>query len=318
MMTDGIIVVDKPAGMTSHDVVGRIRRALGGRRRGPKVGHAGTLDPMATGVLVVGVGKATRLVPWLQASRKTYEARLRLGVTTTTLDAEGDVVEEADASAIDEQAICEALKAFVGEISQIPPMVSAVRVGGERLHAKARRGEDVERPARTVTVYDLVLEDFLPGPRGEASFLVTCSTGTYVRTIADDVGALLGVGAHLAALRRLASGRFSADEALPLDDVVSAIEDGKLDQVLRPMPEAMGDYPTVALSAEDARALGHGRMIGKTGRVGPVVTIDADGDLVAIVEDVERGAKPLAVFKTAESSRSQESSGLRPAGRDVP
>jgi tRNA pseudouridine55 synthase len=311
-VTNGVLVVDKPAGMTSHDVVGAIRRGLRtmpgagqrgrGKRSQPKVGHAGTLDPMATGVLVVGVGKATRLVPWLQASTKTYEARLRLGSTTSTLDAEGEVLTVTDASHIDEEAVCEAFKRFVGEIVQIPPMVSAVRVDGERLYDRARRGEEVERPERRVTVHDLVLEDFVPGPAGEASFLLTCSTGTYVRTIADDVGRELGVGAHLVALRRLASGRFTADAAASLDEVVTAISAGELDRHLLSMAEALADYPVLKLSEADARALGHGRTVGASGFSGPVVAVDPDGDLVAMVQDEDGAARPLAVFKTTDSS----------------
>ena len=319
LVSDGVLVIDKPAGMTSHDVVSRIRRTLGGRRKGPKVGHAGTLDPMATGVLVVGVGKATRLVPWLQASTKTYDARLQLGVTTTTLDAEGEVVTAKDASHIDERAICDALKGFVGQIQQTPPMVSAVRVGGERLHVRARRGEEVERPVRTVTIHDLVLEDFVPGPRGEAGFLVTCSSGTYVRSIADDVGAKLGVGAHLVALRRLASGQFGADQALSLDAVLDAIEDGRLDDVLLSMADALADYAAVKVTPEDALALGHGRMIARTGFDGPVAAIDGDGDLVAVIEDSGNGAKPSAVFKTSASRArtSEGAAGPSRAGRNV-
>lgn len=306
-MTDGVLVVDKPSGMTSHDVVGAVRSRLGrgrGRRGRPKVGHAGTLDPMATGVLVVCLGKATRLVPWLQASTKTYEARLRLGETTTTLDAEGEVTRTVDASDVDEQTFCEALKRFVGEIVQIPPMVSAVKVGGERLYKKARRGEDVDRPARNVTIYDLVLEDFLPGTHGEASFLVTCSAGTYVRTLADDVGTQLGVGAHLAALRRLASGRFSADRAVALDTALTAAESGSLAGLLLSMADAVADYPAMKLSDADAWALGHGQTIAPAGFDGPVAAIDSGGELVAMVSDRDGSARPLAVFKTADGSGS--------------
>ena len=312
-MISGVLVIDKPAGVTSHDVVGAVRRSLRmigqpggerrqGRRKQPKVGHAGTLDPMATGVLVVGIGRATRLVPWLQASTKTYEARLRLGSTTSTLDAEGEVVTVTDASSVDEQAVCEAFKRFVGDIVQVPPMVSAVRVGGERLYAKARRGEDVDRPERRVTVHDLVLEDFVPGPAGEAGFLVTCSPGTYVRTIADDVGRELGVGAHLVALRRLASGRFTADRAVSLDDALQAIEDRQLERYLLSMAEAVADFPVVPLTAADATALGHGRTIGATGFDGAVAAVDPNGDLVAMVQDDGGSARPLAVFKTPDSS----------------
>jgi tRNA pseudouridine55 synthase len=292
---DGVLVVDKPAGMTSHDVVAIVRKAAGQR----KVGHAGTLDPDATGVLVVCLGRATRLVPYVQASRKTYEARLRLGVTTTTLDAAGDVVSERDASGVDEAALCDALQVFVGDIQQVPPMVSAVKVGGERLHVKARRGEVVEREPRPVTIYDIVFEDFDAGPPPEAAFLVTCSPGTYVRTLAADVGEQLGVGAHLVGLRRLGSGRFSLEEAVPLAAVRALAEQGGLEQALVPMAEAVADYPTVVVGAADAEALGFGRRIGPTGHEGPVAVVSTGGHLLAMVADEDGAARPLAVFAAA-------------------
>lgn len=287
-------MVDKPAGVTSHDVVAMVRRLLGaGRRRGPKVGHAGTLDPDATGVLVVAIGRATRLVPYLQASRKTYDARARLGATTTTLDASGDRTSETDASHLDEAAVCDALKGFVGPIQQIPPMVSAVRIGGERLHVKARRGEDVERAPRPVTIHDLVLEDFVPGPRAEVAFLVTCSPGTYVRTLAADLGERLGVGAHLIALRRLASGRFTIEDATTLDQLA---EDGALMAALCSPAAALADYPSVHLDAGAVTALGLGQVLPPTGVRGPVAALDADGRLVAVIEDRDGQARSLVVL----------------------
>jgi len=299
---DGVVVVDKPAGMTSHDVVDRLRRVLSGgrgRRHAPKVGHAGTLDPDATGVLVVAVGRATRLVPWLQAAAKTYDARIRLGVTTSTLDAAGEVLTTRDASAVDEGALCEALKAFVGDIQQVPPMVSAVKVGGERLHAKARRGEVVERAPRPVTIHDLVLEDFVPGPRAEAAFLVTCSAGTYIRTLAADVGDRLGVGAHLVSLRRLGSGRFTVGDAVPLDRVLELAGEGRLDAVLLTPAEALGDRPRRVLDACEVRDLGFGRAIAASGNDEDVAAVDADGRLVAVLSDAGPVARPLVVLAPA-------------------
>lgn len=305
---DGVLVIDKPAGMTSHDVVARVRRAAGrgpqqagadGRRSASriKVGHAGTLDPDATGVLVVCLGRATRLVPYLQASKKTYDARLRLGQTTTTLDASGDVTSETDASAVDEPALCAALTAFVGTIEQVPPMVSAVKIGGERLYAKARRGEEVERPPRTVTIHDIVLEDFQPGPRAEAAFLVTCSPGTYVRTLAADVGERLAVGAHLVELRRLASGRFSLEDAVDLGKVGELGAEGRLEEALLSMSDAVADYPRVYLDAGLAKALSHGRPLPATGHHGPVAAIDPSGRLIAMVADRDGAARPLVVLQ---------------------
>ena len=299
---DGVLVVDKPAGMTSHDVVASVRRALrsaglgGGRKHGHKVGHAGTLDPDATGVLVVCLGRCTRLVPFLQASRKTYDARLRLGATTTTLDASGEVLVEQDASGIDEIALCEALKSFVGEIEQIPPMVSAVKVRGERLYAKARRGEEVERAPRPVTIHDIVLEDFEPGERAEASFLVTCSSGTYIRTLAADVGERLGVGAHLASLRRLGSGRFSLEEAVDLDKVSELAAQQRLDEILITPASAVADYPRRIADAGEATAILHGKALPPTGESGPVALVDGDGRLLAMVEDRGDVARSLVVL----------------------
>jgi tRNA pseudouridine55 synthase len=299
---DGVLVIDKPAGMTSHDVVAVVRRAVGeaarGRRRAGrvKVGHAGTLDPDATGVLVVCLGRATRLVPYLQASRKTYDARMRLGVTTTTLDAAGEVLRVRDASAVDEPALCEAFKSFVGYIEQVPPMVSALKVGGERLHEKARRGEEVERAARPATIHDLVLEDFEPGPRAEAAFLVTCSAGTYVRSLAADVGERLGVGAHLVALRRLGSGRFSLEDAVDLDKVRALGAQGRLEEALLDMAQAVSEYPRVTLDATAVADLGFGRAIPATGQPGPVAALDRQGRLVAMVEDRGPLARPVVVL----------------------
>lgn len=294
-MLDGVLVIDKPAGMTSHDVVAVVRKAAGQR----KVGHTGTLDPDATGVLVVCLGRATRLVPYIQASRKTYDARLRLGVTTTTLDAAGDVVEERDPSGIDEAAVCDALKGFLGDIEQVPPMVSAVKIGGERLHVKARRGETVDRPPRRVTVHDLVLEYFDPGPPPEAAFLITCSAGTYVRTLAADVGERLGVGAHLVALRRLASGRFSVDDSLSLEHLRELGAEGRLGEALLSLADAVADYPSRAVGHGDAQAIGHGRPLPPSGQEGPVAVHGDDGRLLAMVEDRDGAARPLVVLAPA-------------------
>jgi tRNA pseudouridine55 synthase len=302
---DGVLVVDKRAGMTSHDVVAAVRRAVrqagvtSTRRHGPRVGHAGTLDPDATGVLVVCLGRATRLVPYIQASRKTYDARMRLGVTTSTLDASGDVLTTADPSSVDEPALCEALKSFVGDIEQIPPMVSAVKVGGERLYAKARRGEEIERAPRPVTIHDIVLEDFVPGPEAEVSFLVTCSAGTYIRTLAADVGDKLGVGAHLVGLRRLASGAFSLEGAVDLDKVADLAAQARLSEIVVAPADAVADYPSVVIDEGAARALGHGKTLPATGFEGPVAILDESGQLLAMVEDRDGGARPLVVLAPA-------------------
>lgn len=210
---EGVLVVDKPAGMTSHDVVARVRRLAGTRR----VGHTGTLDPAATGVLVLCLGRATRLVTALQAGTKAYAAVARLGVTTASDDLDGEVLTTTSAAHLDEDTVCGALRGFSGDLDQVPPMVSAIRIDGERLHARARRGEVVDRPARRVTVESIVLDRFTPGEAADVAFLVACSAGTYVRSIARDLGEQLGVGGTLASLRRVANGPFTEAEAITLD-----------------------------------------------------------------------------------------------------
>ncbi len=299
---EGVLVVDKGVGVTSHDVVASIRRIVGskpgrrGNRKGPKVGHAGTLDPDATGVLVVGIGRATRLVPYLQASQKTYDARIRLGRTTTTLDNEGEETSLTDASGVTEEMLCEALKSFVGAIEQIPPMVSAVKVGGERLYEKARRGEEIEREPRPVTIHDIVLADFIEGERAEASFLVTCSAGTYIRTLAADVGAQLGVGAHLTGLRRLGSGRFSVDEAKDLDELQKMADAGTFAEAVMTPAEAMADYPQVVLDADQADQVRNGRRLPPFGHDGVVGVLDPAGQLIAVMRDTDGHARSEVVF----------------------
>lgn len=257
---EGVLIVDKPAGPTSHDVVQQVRRTVGQSR----IGHTGTLDPAATGVLVLCLGRATKLVQFLQAGTKTYAARMVLGVETDSQDADGQIVARADASHIDERVLCEALTRFQGALTQIPPMVSAVKIDGERLHHKARRGETVVREPRHVTVHGLVLDGFTPGARAEASFLVTCSAGTYVRTLAHDIGQELGVGGSLIALRRVANGPFVEDEA----HAVGAIEGlaaAQLDALLVDPADAVARaLPIHEVDREEAARLVHGGKLAST------------------------------------------------------
>lgn len=300
---EGVLVVDKPAGMTSHDVVARVRRLLGTRR----VGHTGTLDPGATGVLVCCVGRATRLVETLQAGTKTYAATAVLGVETASQDLDGEVVATADASGLDEHVVCEALMGFQGPIRQVPPMVSAVKVGGERLHVKARRGEVVEREPRDVLVHDLVVEAYVPGRRAELRFLITCSAGTYVRTVAHDLGRALGVGGALSRLRRIANGPFTLDEAVTLEALESRVAtEGAMAVLIDPLAALARVVPVVELDAvrdaERLRAVGHGRGIALDAPVasegGARVALAADGQLLAL-HAVEAGGtttRPLVVF----------------------
>lgn len=267
---DGVLVIDKPAGMTSHDVVDRVRKALGTR----KVGHGGTLDPDATGVLVLGIGRATRFLSYAQSSPKRYLASVRFGVTTTTQDASGEVLEEK-AVDIGEEDVARELKAFEGEIEQVPPMVSAVKIGGERLYRKARRGETVERPARRVTIHDLKLLSFVPGNEASADLDVTCSGGTYIRTLASDLGDRLGCGAHLAGLQRIAAGGFELSEAVVLDEAGP-------DRLL-PLVEVARDLESIELTAEQAAAVAHGRALAPPGEApeGPIALI-FEGELMGV------------------------------------
>src|SRR6266571_5188202 len=238
---DGAIVCDKPAGMTSHDVVARVRRLTGQRR----VGHGGTLDPPATGVLVVALGRATRLLPYLPMEPKRYRAAVAFGAETDTLDAAGTVVATADATAVDRRAVERALARFVGPGEQVPPMVSAVKAGG---------GETVERAPRPITVYALDLVDFVPGDRPLATVDVACSGGTYVRALAADLGRAVGSLAHLAALRRTAVGRFTEEAAHPLAELETLAGAGELGSVLLDPAAAMAPVEVRALSAAEAAA----------------------------------------------------------------
>lgn len=244
---DGVVVIDKPAGMTSHDVVDRVRRRFGMK----KVGHGGTLDPDATGVLLVGLGRATRLLSYAQAAPKTYRAVARFGVTTTTQDASGEVLEQRPVEVTSEN-IERALESFRGSIRQVPPMVSAVKVGGERLYRKARRGEEVERPERAVTVYAFDLAGHAP-ERDEATFVVRCSGGTYVRTLLHDLGRALGCGAHLVSLRRIEAGGFTLDQAVSIDE----LDESRL----LPLLDAVGNMARLDVDEDLARLVSHGSKL---------------------------------------------------------
>ena len=283
---DGILVVDKPAGMTSHDVVSITRRALDQRR----IGHAGTLDPDATGVLLLGVGKATRLMRFIEVYDKEYVADVVFGVETATQDASGVVVAEADASALDADAVERAAAGFTGDIEQVPPMMSAIKVGGERLYRKARRGEEVERAARRVTIHELAVEAFEPGERARARLRVRCSRGTYVRTLAHDLGRALGVGAHVAALRRVRIGPFHESMAVPPKEATPA--------ALVSMVDALAAYPRRDVGADEALALVHGKSLPPFGESGPYAVVGPDG-LVGMAED--RGPKSCAICVLAAS-----------------
>jgi tRNA pseudouridine55 synthase len=295
---DGVLVCDKPAGMTSHDVVARVRRLAGQRR----VGHGGTLDPPATGVLVLALGRATRLLPFLPTEPKRYLAEVEFGTETDTLDATGTVTATAGAAGVDEARLRAALAGFLGPQLQVPPMVSAIKVGGERLYAKARRGEEVDRAPRPIVISELELVGFTAAERPRATLAVACSGGTYVRSLAADLGRSLGTLAHLATLRRTAVGRFTEGDAHTLGELEelagggSPTDGGKLAAAVLDPAAAMAATPTRALDGAEAAALANGRALAPTGRSGPVAAVGPDGRLVAVVEDRDGRARPRVVL----------------------
>ncbi|HKP98737.1 MAG TPA: tRNA pseudouridine(55) synthase TruB, partial [Actinomycetes bacterium] len=234
---DGVLVCDKPAGLTSHDVVARVRRLAGQRR----VGHGGTLDPPATGVLVMALGRATRLLPFLPTEPKHYLAEIAFGAETDTLDAAGTVTAIAAIDGVDTQRLRAAMAGFLGPQEQVPPMVSAIKVDGERLYAKARRGEEVERAPRPIVIHDLELLGLAQGERPVATVSVVCSGGTYVRSLAADLGRSLGTLAHLASLRRTAVGRFAEADAHTLEVLA---EPGRLEAAVLDPATAMASTAT--------------------------------------------------------------------------
>ncbi|WIG95887.1 tRNA pseudouridine(55) synthase TruB [Myxococcus sp. SDU36] len=275
---DGVLVIDKPTGPTSFDVVRQVRSLL----RLKKVGHTGTLDPLATGVLPLCLGEATKVAGFITEGDKAYDATVRLGSETDTLDAQGQVTAQAPVPALTPALIEAALARFRGTFDQIPPMYSAVKVGGKRLYELARAGEEVERAARQVTVYELVLRDF-SAERLQLS--VRCSKGFFVRTLAQEVGRALGCGAHLEALRRTASGPFSLAQALPLADVPALLKEGALASRLMTMSQALVDLPEVRVSAADAKRVSHGVPVEvPAGKAGRVRVMGPDDALLAVAE----------------------------------
>lgn len=282
--TAGLVIVDKAAGMTSHDVVARVRRLAGTR----KVGHAGTLDPMATGVLVLGLNRATRLLGHLMLTEKAYDATILLGTSTTTDDAEGEVTATAPTDGVTEDAIRAALTAFVGEIDQVPTAVSAIKVDGKRAYQRVRDGEEVELKARRVTVHELTVTA-VRGP--EVDISVRCSSGTYIRAIARDVGAALGVGGHLTALRRTAVGRFDLAQARSLEQLGDELT------VVPIADAARATFPGVDLDEQQALDVRVGRRLSLAlPGAGEHALFAPDGEFLALYEPTDDGARPVAVF----------------------
>ena len=321
-MTGGVLVVDKPAGPTSFEVVDRVRRLAGAR----KAGHTGTLDPMATGVLAVCLDDAVKLQQWLTEGDKSYEATVAFGSATDTEDAEGRVVATGDPGGLDADRVRAALPALTGWIEQVPPMFSAVRVGGRRLHAAARAGEAVHRAPRRVVVHALRLDGWEPARDGiaRARLTVRCGKGTYVRTLAASLGAALGVPAHLEALRRTAAGPFKLEGAVPLPEVEALARAGALASRIVPPAAALVGMPEVRLAPEEVQALVHGRQVARRAPAPLCRALDGDGRLVAVCGPDRTGERmaPLRVFAgrdPGEDRRGGEPDGRRPpaaGGRD--
>ena len=290
---EGLVVVDKPGGMTSHDVVARMRRLARTRR----VGHGGTLDPMATGVLVIGVGRGTKLLTYVTGATKSYDGTIRLGQATVTDDAEGDVTATVPAGHLGDDEIREALATFTGEIDQVPSSVSAIKVNGERAYKKVRDGETVTLAARRITISRLEVHEIRrSGDVVDVDVTVSCSSGTYIRAIARDLGARLGVGGHLTALRRTEVGGFPLAEALTLEQ----LEERSPDVVTLPMPEAARRcFPVREATAEEARTLSHGGPLDRAGIDGPYAVLGTDGTLLAIVSERDGKARPEIVLAPA-------------------
>jgi tRNA pseudouridine55 synthase len=291
---EGLVVVDKPGGMTSHDVVARMRRFAKTRR----VGHGGTLDPMATGVLVLGVGRATRLLTYVIGSGKGYTGTIRLGESTVTDDAEGEVVARACAAQVTDEAIRAGLATLTGEILQVPSAVSAIKVDGQRAYKRVRDGEDVRLEARPVSVSRL---EVLAVRREHPDLVdvdidVACSSGTYIRAIARDLGAMVGTGGHLTALRRTAVGGFTLAEAVTL----AQLEEHGAEALTVPAAEAASRcFPRREATPDEARLLSHGGPLPPVGIDGPYAVFDPDGALLAIVSERDGRARAEVVLAPA-------------------
>lgn len=296
LVTAGFLLVDKSKGWTSHDVVAKVRSRVDG-----KVGHAGTLDPMATGLLVVGIGGATRLLRFVQGADKEYLATALFGVATDSLDADGAILSR-DPLPVTAEEVDAAMERFRGEIMQVPPMVSARKVEGRRLYELAREGKVVEREARPVVIHRLELVDLAPSDYPEVRFRVVCSTGTYVRTLADDLARALGGRAHLTALRRLRIGALDVSDAVSIDEAVAAAETNDIERVLLPPAVALADLPEVRVDDAMAAAVRNGREIPEIlmpDGIEPDSSVrigDRNGDLIAVYRRDQTALKPEVVL----------------------
>lgn len=283
-MPDGLLVIDKPSGPTSHDLVARVRRATGIKR----VGHAGTLDPLATGVVVIGLGRATRLLRYVQEARKEYVAQIRFGVGTDSLDADGKETWR-EPMPVTEEEVVSALSSFRGKIEQTPPMVSAIQIGGRRLHEMARAGEEVARQPRPIEVYTLELVDFDKGDFPSATMRIECSKGTYVRVLADDIARSLGGRAHLEGLRRTRVGSFGLEGSRTIENL------DRWEEAMLPLAAAVGYMRRLVVDENQRQRAIHGRSLEVTGD-GPIAVVDAAGDLVAVYVAGDGVARPEVVI----------------------
>ncbi len=280
--SEGLVLVDKPPGITSHDAVAKVRRMLSTK----KVGHAGTLDPMATGLLVLGVGRATRFLRFLGGLPKTYEATMRLGGETTTLDADGEITRRSEVRVSDDE-LDTAVAALVGESMQRPPAYSAVKVNGRRMYEAARKGEVLEAGPRPISVERF---EVVARRDHDVDLTVTCGGGTYVRVLAADVGTMLGCGAHLTALRRTHIGPFDVADAAPPENPPPPL----------PIVFAVAHLPAVTLEQEEARAASHGRVLAPVALAGPYAVFGPTGRLIGVYEDEGPKSKPLVVLEGAD------------------
>lgn len=292
LANSGLVVVDKPQGMTSHDVVGRLRRIFHTR----KVGHAGTLDPMATGVLVVGLERGTKFLAHMVASTKSYDATIRLGMATHTDDVEGERTWGEPASELDMEQVNKEVAALTGDIMQRPAAVSAIKIDGKRAHERVREGEEVEIPARPVTVsrFD-ILAHRIEGEYLDLDVTVDCSSGTYIRSLARDLGEALGVGGHLTALRRTEVGPFKLGDARTLDELADA------PALSLSLDEALArSYPVLQVTEDEAKALAMGKWLEPRGLKGTYAAVDPDGRSIALIK--EKGKRLATVFVARPST----------------
>jgi tRNA pseudouridine55 synthase len=295
MDINGILVIDKPQGVTSHDIVAKIKKLIGVKR----VGHTGTLDPMATGVLGICIGKATRIAEYLSSKDKEYLAEAVFGIVTDSLDTTGRVLQRVDASAIGEEDILAATRCFVGEIMQIPPMVSAVHHEGKRLYELAREGKRIERQPRRVLVSKMELLEFHPGDHPVAKWRVECSSGVYVRALCADIGEKLGFGAAMSSLRRIRAGAFDIANALTLDHIKNLWESGSLTEALTPIPVALKEWGSLVLDHAMRERILHGQAIEYPASFDAgekVLLLDDAGEAVSLAHYREGVLSPFKVL----------------------